>query len=195
MIKPIAITLVTSAALGLALPARAETSSAPPAPPPSSAAPVPPPPAAIPAAPGEPPPPAYPPPNGYALPPGYAPPPGAYYPPPQAGPVADPNAPVMVRTRRSPQAMYAGAGLVAIGGLGLIVGVTITLTSGLRAWENAYGCNSNCSTSQSVGLGLMIGGLITAAVGVPLLVYGAKRVPAQFSWVGEPTATGWQWRF
>jgi hypothetical protein len=49
----------------------------------------------------------------------------------------------------------------------------------------------------------MLGGLVGIAVGVPLLVYGAKKVPvnpaaaatATSKWVGSPGGAGWAWTF
>jgi len=49
---------------------------------------------------------------------------------------------------------------------------------------------------------MVIGGVVGLAVGVPLIIYGAKRVSAESAlvpslprWAGAPGATGWGWRF
>jgi hypothetical protein len=50
---------------------------------------------------------------------------------------------------------------------------------------------------------VLIGGAVALAVGIPLLIYGAKKVPvrpeatalAAPAWVGAPGGAGWSWQF
>lgn len=152
------------------------------------------------AAPGYPPPGYGQPPPGYApgYPPGYVPayPPG-YGPPPGYG---QPMIPVVPKERRSPGMMKGGIVVTSLGGLSLIVGATVALAAGCGF--TIFGCNPDRS-AQTAGYGMMIGGIIGVAVGIPLLVYGAKKVPINASteataaskWVGAPGGTGWTWAF
>ncbi|APR83697.1 Hypothetical protein A7982_09046 [Minicystis rosea] len=159
--------LVTSTVLVWASAAHAEVPVAPgPAPqPPASVAPGAPPPTQViivPSATST-----YAPPQAYYLPPSYGEPP-PYEPPP--------------RVRRSTAAMTAGAALVGLGGAAFLTGVVVSISAGIGAWARAYDSNCTsfgCRSSERAGLGLLISGLIAAGVGIPLLVYGAKRVPAR----------------
>ena len=87
--------------------------------------------------------------------------------------------------------MVGGVVLTSLGGLSLIIaGATANVS---------IECNY-CIDVEPI-LGFFVGGLVGIAVGVPMLVYGAKRVPAGSTakalptWVGSPVARGWAWRF
>jgi hypothetical protein len=94
--------------------------------------------------------------------------------------------------RRSTAAIVSGIVLVSASGLALLyVGGT------------AMGdCASNCDSRDSLDRGLLIGTAAGLLIGIPLIVYGAKRVPTESGavqmvprWAGGPTTTGWGWRF
>ena len=97
--------------------------------------------------------------------------------------------------RRSPALMGVGIALTALGGAASIASLVVDLAG------------SQCSPGQvctgvSSGavFGLLIGGVVGLGVGIPLLIYGAKEVPAGSisavtPWVGAPGGAGWQWRF
>ena len=150
-------------------------------------------------------PPGYGPPPGYAQPgyppPGYAPPgyvlaPG-YGPPPGYGP--QPMAPAM--ERRSTGMMVGGIVLLSAGGLAMVIGSSLALTSTSSCTFQGF-CSSN-DGAQAAGYGVLIGGAVALAVGIPLLIYGAKKVPAQpdataptaRAWIGAPGGAGWRWQF
>ena len=170
-----------------------------------------------------PPPPADAPPPGtyYVPPPADAAPPAAYYPPPPAGypspgasyylpsggyyvPLAPPP-PAM--ERRSSGLMVTGIVLMSAGALAAAVGaVGLTNTSTNTAGNDDCSNHGGCSTlSEGAGVGLVAGGLVGVAVGVPLTLIGAKKVPVDKTtalagtglpaWVGEPAARGWRWQF
>ncbi len=183
------------------------------------------PPAAVPAyPPGAYPPGAYPaypagayPPGAYPAPPpgAYAVPPGAYYVPPGGGYYAPPGmyAQPVLTERRSTGAMVGGI-------VGVSVGAVLLLSAGIEALV-ADSCASTidlntgssiggCSSGTGAVIGLSIAGLIGIGVGIPLIVWGAKRVPVGTAlapgkafalesplpkWVGLPGGTGWKWQF
>ncbi len=169
------------------------------------------------AQPGYPPPGYGPPPPGYAqpgYPPGYGPPPPGYaqpghpppgyvlapgyWPPPGYGP--QPMQPPAATERRSTGMMVGGIVLLSVGGLGLVIGSSLALSSTTTC--DFGGCSSS-GGSQTAGYGVLIGGAIAVAVGIPLLIYGVKKVPARpdatapaaAAWVGAPGGAGWSWQF
>jgi hypothetical protein len=140
------------------------------------------------------------PPAGYAAPgyppPGYGqPPPGYYaqgYPPPgyvvQQG--TYPQDPFAPKERRSTAMMVTGIVLTSVGGL-------VTLVGSLAVVGDSFGGGSNGAST-----GFLIGGLVGLGVGIPLLVYGSKKVAvdpaaaaAAAKWIGAPGGAGWQWKF
>lgn len=159
------------------------------------------------------------PPPGYgAAPPGYtyAPAPGYGYPPPPPGygyaPAPGyaygPPIDVAPKERRSSGMMAGGIVMISVGGLGLIIGSALALSSGSSCSFDFSGSCSRDTGAQTAGYGMMIGGIISVAVGIPLLVYGAKKVPvrpegapapaaalATPAWIGAPAGQGWQWKF
>ena len=152
------------------------------------------------------------PPPGYAAPPGYygAPPPGYAYAPPPGYMYApqQPTEPLVQKQRRSSGMMAGGIVLLSAGGLAMAIGAVVALSVSSQCAFN-FSIDSGCQTdtsTQTTGYGMMIGGLIGVAVGIPLLVYGAKKVPvkaegapeAAFAtpkWIGAPGGAGWQWKF
>jgi hypothetical protein len=96
--------------------------------------------------------------------------------------------------------MSAGALAAAVGAVGLTN--TSTNTAGNDDCSNHGGCST---LSEGAGVGLVAGGLVGVAVGVPLTLIGAKKVPVDKTtalagtglpaWVGEPAARGWRWQF
>jgi hypothetical protein len=98
--------------------------------------------------------------------------------------------------RQSRGALAGGIVAVSVGGV-------LTLAGGIAAMIPA-GCTSDgtCSNHLGPALGLAVGGLVGLAVGIPLIVYGAKKVPAGAAlssplpaWAGAPGGRGWVWRF
>jgi hypothetical protein len=219
---------VAGAALLVALPAAADTSPTPVtpvAPAPVAPAPAYPPgayPAAPPAAypPGAYPPGAYPPgaypPGAYppgAYPPGaypgaYPPPPGYYAPAPPLGPYyAPPGTFVMPPPveRRSTGAMVGGIIGVSLGAVLLIAALfEATLADTCNVYDSTG--DVACGGNSTAAIGLTVGGLVGIGVGIPLIIYGAKKVPVGTAltngvpsplpaWAGTPGGTGWKWQF
>jgi hypothetical protein len=185
---------VAGSALLSSLPAAAQT---PPAPPVTVVV--------VPGGPPAAPPPAYAPPAPYYAPPGpyYAPAPPYYAPP---GPYYAPAAPyplVPARERRSIGGMAAGIVGVSAGGILLI-------SSAFAAMIADASCDSftgSCSNrSQTTAIALGVSGGLAIAIGIPLLVWGAQKVPVGTAvagnvpsplpaWAGAPGGPGWRWRF
>jgi hypothetical protein len=103
--------------------------------------------------------------------------------------------------RRSKGLMATGIVLTSLGGLSLFGGVLSGMAGSLggRCYDNG----SSCSTTAVL---MIVGGVIGVAVGIPLIVYGGKRVPVDPSgeplqvnaspqWLGAPGGSGWIWRF
>lgn len=181
MTHPLPAALAFAASFAFASSAFAEVpaGSVPSQPPPSYPAPAPPP---------------------YAAP---APPPYAYAPPPYAyaPPLADPaNETIMVRKRRSEAAFSTGVALDVAAGVSLLVGL---VALGVTAGQHVDGttcnpdlyCKDTSEASPALGLGFIVAGLATAAVGIPLTVYGGQRVRRPFAWAPTPGGKGLMWRF
>jgi hypothetical protein len=192
-------------ALFASLPAAADTSPPPqtpvvtvqvPGPAPAPAQPGAYPPGAYPpgAYPGGPPapyygPPGYPPPGAY-----YGPPPGAYYAP--AYPVPHPT------ERQSVGAMVGGIIGVTGGGILLLAGAFAAIPS--CSFDDSVD-NETCNNHTALTIGLVVAGVVAIAAGVPLIVYGAKKVPLGTAtalppsplpaWAGAPGGPGWRWTF
>ena len=200
---------VAGATLFVSLPAAADTSPPPPvtvvvvpggvpaAPPPPSYPPgayPAPPPGAYPA-----PPPGgyYPPPGGYYPSPGYYAPPGPYYAPPGT------YQPLPAMERRSVGAMAGGIVGISAGGIFLFSALFLaTIGDTNCAFEG-----SSCDAHTPAVIGLTVAGIAGIAIGVPLLIYGVKKVPLGTAssgstreaplpaWAGAPAGQGWRWRF
>lgn len=108
--------------------------------------------------------------------------------------------------RRSTGMMVGGVVLLSVGGLGLVIGSSLALSSSASTTCDFRfgGCSSSSGGSQTAGYGVLIGGAIAVAVGIPLLIYGAKKVPARAedptapspsAWIGAPGGAGWSWHF
>ncbi|MEP7119508.1 MAG: hypothetical protein ABJE95_01305 [Byssovorax sp.] len=144
------------------------------------------------------------PPPGYGAPPGYygAPPPGYMYAPPPGYAYA-PQADIVPKERRSVGMMVGGSVLIGVGGLVALIGSFATIS----ASNSNFVCNGDVCTSSrgggAVGVGMLVGGLVGVAIGIPLLVYGAKKVPVNpaaaaptaAKFIGAPGGAGWQWKF
>lgn len=179
--------ILAAAALTLAIPARAEVGTSPPAAPAQAALP----PSAHAALP----------PSAQAAPPSYAPPgtplPGNYDAPSRSElPPEDPPSPGPRTKRRSVPMMVSG-GVLAAAGLALNAAAAYYLLATL-----AYRVDGQ-SKYAGTGLGLFAGGVVSIAIGVPLLVVGAQRrksserwaAPLGSAWIGAPGGAGWMWRF
>lgn len=163
------------------------------------------------------------PPPGYGQPPpGYGQPPPGYYPAPPAGYYGQPPAgyyappgyvmqqpylqdPSAGKERRSTGMMVGGIALISVGGLVTLVGSFAVIGAGTSKTVtcDVNSCFSTETGGGALGAGLIIGGLVGIAAGIPMLVYGAKKVPidpaaaapAAAKWVGAPGGAGWQWKF
>jgi hypothetical protein len=93
--------------------------------------------------------------------------------------------------------MGFGIALTAAGGAAMAIGSTIYLM------ESPLFCHQSCDREVPAGtVALYIAGAISLGIGIPLLVYGAKKVPAvqpperaARRFIGEPGGPGWRWRF
>jgi hypothetical protein len=106
--------------------------------------------------------------------------------------------------RRSTAAMVSGIVLTGAGGLSLFY-VGFAAMGGCSEPEPSTTGPStdggNCERHDNIVRGTLIGGAIAVAIGIPLLIYGAKRVPAASQgstlplpkWAGAPSASGWGW--
>jgi hypothetical protein len=104
--------------------------------------------------------------------------------------------------RRSTGMMVGGIVLLSAGGLAMVIGSSLALNNGCTAFDG-FGCSSN-GDSQTAGYGVLIGGAVALAVGIPLLIYGSKKVPVRAeaptapspsAWIGAPGGAGWRWQF
>jgi hypothetical protein len=146
------------------------------------------------------------PPAGYAAPgyppPGYGqPPPGYYYPPPGYAVQPGSQEAFAPKERRSTAMMVTGIALVSVGGLVTLVGSFAALGTSSTTTCDVNSCFTS-NGSGALGTGLIVGGLVGIAVGIPLLVYGSKKVAvdptaaaAAAKWIGAPGGAGWQWKF
>jgi hypothetical protein len=128
-------------------------------------------------------------PPGYGV-PAYGAPLGAYAPP---QPVMKRNVPVMV----------AGIGVLVLAA-GLFAGAVVEVMDGICI---TLGSGPSCPDTSPAVIGLSIGGVVALAVGIPMVVLGAKRVPMNAdppvmlepkglpAWAGAPAGRGWAWRF
>jgi hypothetical protein len=197
------------AALLAPLPAAADTSPAPVTPTvtvvvpgaPAAVAPPAPPPAgyppgaygAVPPAPYYGPPGAYPPPPGY-----YGPPPGAYYPPSFQRPLFE---------RQSTGAMAGGIVLISAGGVLLLAGAIAAIPSCQDTFNQNEDFTTTCDNHTATVVGLVVSGVVAIAAGIPLTIWGARKVPVGTAaagalpssplpaWAGAPTRKGWGWQF
>jgi hypothetical protein len=95
--------------------------------------------------------------------------------------------------------MATGIVGVSLGGILLLAGAIVASTGTCDQF-------GDCSTNWPAAAGLTVGGIIGIGVGIPLLIYGSKRVPAGApaaeaveqvlpAWAGAPHGNGWRWRF
>jgi hypothetical protein len=97
--------------------------------------------------------------------------------------------------------MVGGIVALSAGGLALVIGSSLAVSTTTCFDSFAGDCSTN--SNQTMGYGFLIGGAIAVAVGIPLLIVGAKKVPAQPdatsvaapAWVGAPGGAGWRWKF
>jgi hypothetical protein len=98
--------------------------------------------------------------------------------------------------------MVGGAVAVGLGGIFIFSAVIVAATSTTTC--DPFGNCSNNGAAAEIGLGVS-GGLLVA-VGIPLLIYGARRVPVAVGpgatipsplpkWAGAPAGRGWRWQF
>jgi hypothetical protein len=100
--------------------------------------------------------------------------------------------------------MVGGAVAVGLGGI-LLFSALILLGTDNSVTCDQFGenCTSNAAGAE---IGLGVTGGILVAVGIPLLIYGARKVPVAVGpgatipsplpkWAGAPAARGWRWQF
>jgi hypothetical protein len=128
--------------------------------------------------------------------------PSAYASPaPYAPPLADPaNETVMMRKRRSDPAFNAGVALDAVGATSVLVGLVALVVAAndhvqSTTCDGDLHCKDPSTASPAVGLGFIGVGLVVAAVGIPLTVWGGHKVRRPFSLVPSPGGAGLVWRF
>jgi hypothetical protein len=110
---------------------------------------------------------------------------------------------VTPKERRSVGMMVGGSVLIGVGGLVSIIGSFVALGNTSTSFTcSGDFCSSDSGSGGGAGVAMIVGGLVGVAVGIPLLVYGAKKVPvkaegapAAAKWIGAPGARGWQWQF
>ena len=128
-------------------------------------------------------------------------PPPAAAPPATAPRLATSPLPPAVLERRSTAAMVSGIVLTSAGGLSILyVGFTAMGGCSEPSTTAPEGAG-DCKHHDNIVRGTLIGGAVALAVGIPLLIYGAKRVPAESTqgslplpkWAGAPSASGWGW--
>jgi hypothetical protein len=105
--------------------------------------------------------------------------------------------------RRSVGAMVGG--IVGISAAGILIFSTFFVALNSSCVIDSNG--EQCFPDTGALVGLSVASLAALAVGIPLLVYGAKKVPVGAStsenalegtlpqWAGAPGGTGWRWRF
>lgn len=91
-----------------------------------------------------------------------------------------------------------------VGGIVAVAVGSVLAFSGALVMVLPGGCPADgaCSNSLSPGIEVIAGGLVGLAVGIPLIVYGAQKVPVGTAlasplpaWAGAPGGRGWVWRF
>jgi hypothetical protein len=121
-------------------------------------------------------------------------------------PQQQPMEPPVPKQRRSSGMMTGGIVLISAGGLATIIGAFVALNASNQCTFDFTGNCTRNSGAEAGGYGLMVGGLVAVAVGIPLLVYGSKKIPIKADgapeaalaipkWVGAPGGAGWQWKF
>jgi hypothetical protein len=101
--------------------------------------------------------------------------------------------------RRSVGAMAGGIAGISAGGILLFSTVFVLLSPSCTVGSNGF---TQCSTNVGALIGVTVAGFASLALGIPLLVYGAKKVPAGTStsdstlqgalpqWAGAPVGAG-----
>jgi hypothetical protein len=106
-----------------------------------------------------------------AQPPGYAPPPGYYYYPPPPPPPPD------TRQRYSVAMMVTGIVAASAGVVLLLAGGTVLAEADNQQCicDPICRCDDN-SDQKTTGVVLLVSGGVAAAVGIPLIIVGARKV-------------------
>jgi hypothetical protein len=109
------------------------------------------------------------------------------------------------RERRSVGAMAGGIVLTVAGGVMLLSSLIVAVLP-THCTTTIDGFGENCSADTGAAVGLLIGGLIGLGAGIPLTIWGARRVPVGTvagaptkglppAWAGAPGGPGWRWQF
>jgi hypothetical protein len=94
--------------------------------------------------------------------------------------------------RKSTGMMVTGIVLAGAGGLVALSGLPFLLMGDARECDTWIDGSQDCYGTDytPIGRGMVIGGLVVAAIGIPFIVIGAERVPAGSSGVTVRLATG-----
>jgi hypothetical protein len=104
--------------------------------------------------------------------------------------------------RRSVGAMVGG--IVAVtGGAVMLFSVLFVSLAAETCAIDSISAPSPCPNQTGTEIGLTVGSIAAVALGIPLIIYGAKKVPvggapiagAPPAWMGAPGGPGWRWRF
>jgi hypothetical protein len=89
--------------------------------------------------------------------------------------------PSIGKETRSPGMVGAGIGLIAVGATMLPIGSLMWGNAGQTCSTDRFGNNLTCEPSRArlSGLGVVVAGAGGLAVGIPLLVLGAQKVPIE----------------
>jgi hypothetical protein len=117
------------------------------------------------------------PPRAYLPPPVYLP----YAPPPGWSPPVAANVPYTPMKRRSPGMIATGVVLSSVSTVGVIAGAAVVARAGAGS---GFECDFGCTSSSDLGSAYKPAGIVAIAVGVaagaigfPLLIVGAQKVP------------------
>jgi hypothetical protein len=107
----------------------------------------------------------------------------------QAPPPPPPPVQVVPTEPRSSTMMIGGIVMAATGG-------ALLHFAALYPVLHEDSCSGGaCSNERSISGGMALAGVVAIAVGVPLLVVGARQVPVRAALLGAPGGAGWVWRF
>jgi hypothetical protein len=127
--------------------------------------------------------------------------PGGYYAPP-SGYYAARYTPMPLTERQSVGALAGGAVAIGAGGI-MVIAALIAAIPTCSFNGNSNADFETCDNHTATVVGLTVAGLVAIAVGIPLVVYGNKRIPIGAAaatsglpaWAGKPGGTGWGWSF
>jgi hypothetical protein len=89
--------------------------------------------------------------------------------------------PAIGKETRSSGMMASGIVLIAVGATMLPMGTAVSMNAGQSCEFDNFGNSRNCKPSSELfsGIGVLVAGAGALAVGIPLLVLGAQKVPIE----------------